>query len=65
MQVVRSGWSALLSAQLEDGSIGWTQQVGSEPEDVVEDGVQLYSVGGFLQVRSHLLLSMCHSFVCT
>lgn len=50
MQTVMDGWQALLTVQAEDGSIGWTQQIGSEPESVTADGVQLYSAGGFLQV---------------
>lgn len=53
MQVVKGGWSALLSVQVEDGSVGWTQQIGSEPDSVAADNVQLYGVGAFLQVRFH------------
>jgi hypothetical protein len=49
-QVVKTGWSALLNVQAEDGSIGWTQRIGSQPDSVREENVQLYGVGGFLQV---------------
>ena len=51
IQVVKRGWSALLSVQEEDGSIGWTQQIESQPDSVARNNVQLYGAGAFLQAR--------------
>lgn len=53
------GWTALLSAQLPDGRIGWTQQIGAEPDSVKETDTQLYSTGAFLKAAAEMLKLAC------
>lgn len=55
------GWAALLSAQLPDGRIGWTQQIGAGPDDVKREATQLYSTGAFLKAAAELLKFSCAS----
>ncbi|HEX7062050.1 MAG TPA: glycoside hydrolase family 88 protein [Woeseiaceae bacterium] len=53
--VVERGWQALVAAVDADGRLGWVQQVGNAPEDVLETDTQLYGTGAFLLAASEIL----------
>jgi len=53
-QAAERGWTALASSVLPDGKLGWVQQVGYAPEDVLPDDTQLYGVGAFLLAASEV-----------
>ncbi len=53
--VVERGWQALVAAVDADGRLGWVQQVGNAPEEVLETDTQLYGTGAFLLAASEIL----------
>jgi hypothetical protein len=55
VQVVEAAWPALLDAQLPSGALGWVQQIGTGPDEVAQDNVQLYGSGAFLQAAAGVL----------
>lgn len=59
MPTAERGWKALLSAQLPDGRIGWSQQIGASPDDVVRGDTQLYTTGAFLKAAAEMLQMSC------
>lgn len=46
--VIRSGWAALVQALSPDGAVGWVQQVGDRPDNVLATDTQFYGVGAFI-----------------
>jgi len=52
---VEKGWAALTRAVDEDGRLGWVQQVGNAPDDVLATDTQLYGVGAFLLAASEMI----------
>lgn len=46
--VIRSGWLALNEAMSRDGKIGWVQQVGDRPDDVLATDTQFYGSAAFI-----------------
>jgi rhamnogalacturonyl hydrolase YesR len=55
LPTVKSGWQALLKAQLDDGMIGYVQQVGYAPDKVSPNETQLYGAGAFLLAGTEVL----------
>lgn len=55
MAAVRKGWRALTGAVNEDGRLGWVQQVGNAPDEVMASDTQLYGSGAFLLAASEVL----------
>lgn len=53
-QSVSRGWNALESAIQPDGRLGWVQQVGYAPDQVIAPDTQLYGVGAFLMAVSQV-----------
>jgi unsaturated rhamnogalacturonyl hydrolase len=49
--VVR-GWQALQRAVEADGRLGWVQQVGDRPQNVMQEDTQFYGVGAYLLAGS-------------
>jgi len=49
---VLRGWQALQRAVESDGRLGWVQQVGDRPQNVVKEDMQFYGVGAFLLAGS-------------
>lgn len=47
-QAVKRGWAALDRAVDKDGRLGWVQQVGFAPDEVLATDTQLYGSGAFL-----------------
>ncbi|MFK4872533.1 glycoside hydrolase family 105 protein [Novosphingobium sp. ZW T3_23] len=45
---VRRGWAALERAIQPDGRLGWVQQVGDRPDQVLASDTQYFGVGAFL-----------------
>ncbi|MGB5943950.1 MAG: glycoside hydrolase family 88 protein [Leeuwenhoekiella sp.] len=52
--VIRA-WEALKDAQLEDGQVGWVQNIGASPEPASTDSWQNFGTGAFLMAGSELL----------
>jgi len=46
--VIRSGWTALSAALSRDGSVGWVQQVGDRPDNVLATDTQFYGSAAFI-----------------
>lgn len=46
--VIRSGWLALNQAMSRDGKVGWVQQVGDRPDDVLATDTQFYGSAAFI-----------------
>jgi len=46
--VIRSGWTALSAALSHDGSVGWVQQVGDRPDNVLATDTQFYGSAAFI-----------------
>jgi rhamnogalacturonyl hydrolase YesR len=42
------GWQALQRAVEPDGRLGWVQQVGDRPQNVMKEDTQFYGVGAYL-----------------
>lgn len=55
LPTIKSGWNALLKAQLKDGMIGSVQQVGYAPDKVSPAETQLYGAGAFLLAGTEVL----------
>lgn len=53
-QAVARGWLALERAVDNDGRLGWVQQVGFAPDEVVATDTQLYGVGAYLMAASEI-----------
>jgi hypothetical protein len=51
---VLRGWQALQRAVESDGRLGWVQQVGDRPQNVVKEDTQFYGVGAYLLAGSAL-----------
>lgn len=51
---VRRGWAALDRAVQPDGRLGWVQQVGYAPDQVLASDTQLYGVGAYLMAASEV-----------
>jgi unsaturated rhamnogalacturonyl hydrolase len=49
---VLRGWQALQRAVEADGRLGWVQQVGDRPQNVVKEDTQFYGVGAYLLAGS-------------
>jgi unsaturated rhamnogalacturonyl hydrolase len=49
---VLRGWQALQRAVEPDGRLGWVQQVGDRPQNVVKEDTQYYGVGAYLLAGS-------------
>ena len=49
---VLRGWQALQRAVESDGRLGWVQQVGDRPQNVVKEDTQFYGVGAYLLAGS-------------
>ena len=47
-EAVRRGWAALHRAVDDDGRLGWVQQVGYAPDEVLASDTQLYGSGAYL-----------------
>jgi unsaturated rhamnogalacturonyl hydrolase len=45
---IRSGWAALNQAVRSDGKVGWVQQVGDGPADVLATDTQYYGAAAFI-----------------
>lgn len=52
---VLRGWQALQRAVESDGRLGWVQQVGDRPQNVVKEDSQFYGVGAFLLAGSAVI----------
>lgn len=52
---VEKGWRALVDAVEADGRLGWVQQVGNGPDDVLATDTQLYGSGAFLLAASEMI----------
>jgi unsaturated rhamnogalacturonyl hydrolase len=46
------GWQALQRAVESDGRLGWVQQVGDRPQNVMQEDTQFYGVGAYLLAGS-------------
>lgn len=46
--VIRSGWSALNQAISREGKVGWVQQVGDRPDEVLATDTQFYGAAAFI-----------------
>lgn len=53
--VVDRAWEALRGAVNADGRLGWVQQVGNAPDEVISTDTQLYGTGAFLLAASEIL----------
>jgi len=53
--VVKKAWKALRDCQLEDGMIGWVQNIGDSPKPADKDSWQNYGTGAFLMAGSEIL----------
>lgn len=49
---IRAGWAALVRAIQPDGRVGWVQQVGDRPENVVASDTQLYGAAAFIMAAA-------------
>ncbi len=52
---VLRGWQALQRAVEADGRLGWVQQVGDRPQNVVKEDTQFYGVGAYLLAGSAII----------
>ncbi|WP_421839029.1 glycoside hydrolase family 88/105 protein [Novosphingobium sp.] len=46
--VIRSGWLALHGAMSREGKVGWVQQVGDRPDNVLATDTQFYGSAAFI-----------------
>lgn len=53
--VVKKAWSALLDCQLENGMVGWVQNIGYKPDPASATSWQNYGTGSFLLAGSEVL----------
>jgi rhamnogalacturonyl hydrolase YesR len=53
--VVDRAWEALRGAVNADGRLGWVQQVGNAPDEVLSTDTQLYGTGALLLAASEIL----------
>jgi len=53
--VIDKAWQALTDAVDENGKLGWVQQVGNAPDEVLEGDTQFYGSGAFLLAASEML----------
>ena len=53
-QMNRELWAALDRAVQPDGRLGWVQQVGYAPDQVLASATQLYGVGAYLMAASEV-----------
>lgn len=53
--IVDRAWEALRRAVNADGRLGWVQQVGNAPDQVISTDTQLYGAGAFLLAASEIL----------
>jgi rhamnogalacturonyl hydrolase YesR len=51
---VRNGWSALVRAVHEDGTLGWVQPIGYEPGATTADTTEVYGVGALMLAGSEV-----------
>ena len=51
---MEKGWRALARAVGADGRLGWVQQIGNAPDDVLATDTQLYGSGAFLLAASEI-----------
>ncbi|MGJ8693465.1 MAG: glycoside hydrolase family 88/105 protein [Thalassotalea sp.] len=55
LPTIKTGWNALLKAQLDNGMLGYVQQVGYAPDKVSPNETQLYGAGAFLLAGTEVL----------
>jgi rhamnogalacturonyl hydrolase YesR len=55
LPVIGKAWKALTAAVAADGKLGWVQQVGNAPDEVLETDSQFYGSGAFLLAASEML----------
>lgn len=55
MPNIDRAWAALAQAVDEEGKLGWVQQVGNAPDQVLESDTQLYGSGALLLAASELI----------
>mgnify|MGYP000687008813 CR=1 FL=1 len=55
LPTIQTGWNALLKAQLDNGMLGYVQQVGYAPDKVSPNETQLYGAGAFLLAGTEVL----------
>lgn len=53
--VVREGWHAIRERVSAEGRLGWVQQVGNAPDQVLASDTQLYGSGALLLAASELV----------
>ncbi|MDN4500841.1 glycoside hydrolase family 88 protein [Alteromonadaceae bacterium BrNp21-10] len=56
LPVVQKAWPALVSAVDKDGKLGWVQQIGNAPDQVLASDTQYYGVGAFLLAASEMMV---------
>lgn len=54
LPVVLRTWEGLTSAVNDDGRLGWVQKIGYAPDEIYEDGTEVYGVGAFLLAGSEI-----------
>ncbi|HEA20868.1 MAG TPA: glycoside hydrolase family 88 protein [Pricia antarctica] len=53
--VVKKAWTALRRCQIDDGKVGWVQNIGASPEPASKDSWQNFGSGAFLLAGSEIL----------
>ena len=53
--VVLKAWKAIAACQMEDGKVGWVQNIGANPMPAAEDSWQNFGTGAFLMAGSEVL----------
>jgi hypothetical protein len=49
---IRAGWAALEGALHPDGRVGWVQQIGDRPQDVLASDTELYGAAAFVMAAT-------------
>jgi len=49
---IRAGWAALAGALDPDGRVGWVQQIGDRPQDVLAADTELYGAAAFVMAAA-------------
>ena len=53
--VVQKAWKALAECQLENGKVGWVQNIGAEPKPADKNSWQNFGTGAFLLAGSEMI----------
>ena len=55
VQARDKAWDAIRAAVLEDGKVGWVQQIGKDPQATTRESSQLYAAGGTLLFAAEMI----------